>query len=102
LSKAQRLLASRPPPMAAAADALTTFETRRSRPLGVEGRVRWLLQTYPAMTHTQVADIVSVTRRAVSKFVTTWEAQVRTAKARARSGPGWVQDVHSVGLVMAA
>ena len=102
LKKAQALLSRRPPPMAAAADALTTFETRRSQPLNAEGKVRWLLQTYPAMTHAQVAEIVSVTRQAVSKFVTTWETQVRTAKARTRSGPGWVQGVNGAELAMAA
>lgn len=106
MARAKAIVDRRPPPVRAAGEALDAFETRRGRPLNPEGKVRWLVQHYPAMTHAQVADIVGITRRAVSKHVATMERQIRTAKAKARTSPGWVQALHGrvfgEGLAMAA
>lgn len=102
MKKAQALIARRSPPDVAAAAALAAFEARRDRPMNPEGKVRWLAQHYPAMTHFEIAGIASITRQAVSKHLATMERQIRTAKARARTSPGWVADLHGGGLAMAA
>ena len=102
ITKARALVARRSPPEAAAATALDTFEARRSRPMSPEGKTRWMLQHYPAMTHAQIGEIAGITRQAVSKHVATVERQIRIAKAQARTSQGWIAEIHGGGLALAA
>jgi hypothetical protein len=102
LKKARAIVDRRSPPVRAAGEALDAFEARRGRPMSPEGKVRWLVQNYPAMTHAQVADIIGITRQAVSKHVATLERQVRVAKAWARTSPGWVPSIHGTGAAPSA
>jgi AraC-like DNA-binding protein len=102
LKKARELLARKRPPVVAAGAALEVFEARRANPLNHEGKVRWLAQSYSEMTHEQISQIVGITRRAVSKHIATMERQIRTAKAQARTGPGWVQAIHGGAMALAA
>jgi hypothetical protein len=100
------IVARRPPPVRAAGEALDAFAAQRGSSLSPEGKVRWLVQHYPAVTHAQVADIVGITRQAVSKYVATMERQIKVVKAKARTSPGWVHALHGrafgEGLAMAA
>lgn len=101
LKKARALLSRRSPPVAAAGQGLEAFESWRSHPLNPEGKVRWLIQHYPNMTHAQIAELVGITRQAASKFIATLNKQIRVAKAEARKSAGWIPEIHG-GVTMTA
>lgn len=106
IARARAVVARLPPPARTAGDALRAFEARRGGKLDNEGKVRWLARHCPAITQQQIADLLGVTQQAVSKHLATMERQIRTAKAKARTSPGWVHSLHGrvfgEGLAVAA
>lgn len=69
------------PEVAEASAALETFVAGRPGGLDTEGRVRWLLDHFPALDTQQVADVVCVSRQLVERYAKRRAAQLDTLKA---------------------
>lgn len=64
-------------PVAQAAAALEAFKTSRERQdLNVEGETRWLSYHFPLLSHQQIADILSVSRQLIDRYVERSQKQV--------------------------